>query len=282
MGGLILGATLTSLGTRFFQSGNPNEETRHGSSTDVGRPARDTAITRASLERIELALSEAALARKQLGERLEELEARVDDLRHVVEPGVREQEDAPESNGLATAEGTGVDEASEIETKGFDEGALLSQGLAPSEVARLREIWERHELERESITNRAIQEGWFFTEKHRKELGLLEKALREELPDDDFDRYLYALGQPNRLVAARVLSGSSASEAGLRRGDMILRYGDVRVFKPGELLMAAAHAEPGTSIPLEILRDGRRRTLYVDPGPLGVIIDPTRGEPIDR
>jgi S1-C subfamily serine protease len=107
-----------------------------------------------------------------------------------------------------------------------------------------------------------------------------ERELREDFTDLDYDRYLYARGQPNRLVAGEVLRGSAASEAGLRRGDVILSYGDVRVFNPGEILRASAQGDLGKSVSMEILRNGQRRTVYVRQGPLGVILEHSQGEPV--
>ena len=107
-------------------------------------------------------------------------------------------------------------------------------------------------------------------------------TLRKELQDEDYDRYLYALGKPNRLEAGEVLANSAGSEAGLRRGDIILRYDDVRMFAPGELLMASSSGEFGRSVALEILRDGRRRTLYVRRGPLGALVEHNRATPLEE
>ena len=102
-----------------------------------------------------------------------------------------------------------------------------------------------------------------------------------ELEESDYDRYLYASGRPNRLEAGEVLAGGSANHAGLRKGDVILRYDDVRIFGPGDLLVTSSRGEGGSSVRMEILREGRRRTLYIDRGPLGALMNHNRALPLE-
>ena len=135
------------------------------------------------------------------------------------------------------------------------------------------------ELDRQTIADSALREGWFFTDRHGHELARTDRELREDLPDADYDQYLYALGKPNRVVAGEVLPGSAASAAGLRRGDIILNYGDARVFKPGEVILASSQGDFGGSVRLIYLRDGQKRTANVELGPFGAILEHSKGEP---
>ena len=242
------------------------------------------------IETIARTVEREARAHSSLARRLSDLETDVSEILVLLARESREGTD-PTRDGDGTEHEpigeAGTDEkTSEIPATthagGFDDDLLLSHGADPSEVARLREIWEDHELERAAIADRALREGWFLTERHRNELARLDQALREDLRDEEYDRFLYAQGKPNRLRANDVLNGGAAAAAGLRPGDIILRYGDTRVFTPGELLLATSRADPGRRVPIRVQRNGEERTLYVESGPLGVMIEPTRGTPLDE
>jgi hypothetical protein len=244
--------------------------------------------TASALEQLQNAFATEVQAREELAAQIAELDAKISRLQlsidETVEGSLAENElplESPDSEELAevgaeSASGAGV-EASQ-----FDDEVLLSLGTHPRDVDRLHDRWVSHLLETASLSNQALREGWFDQQRHRAELIGSELALRQELQDADYDLYLYALGKPNRLKAGEVLAGSAASEAGLRRGDTILSYDDARVFRPGELLVASSAGELGRSIPMEILRDGRRETLYIRRGPLGTLLEHSRAEPLRK
>ena len=81
------------------------------------------------------------------------------------------------------------------------------------------------------------------------------------------------------MVVREVLSGSQASRAGFQTGDVILSYDGVRVFRPGELFLAATAGFAGGSARVEILRDQQPTSLYVSSGLLGVLLDSDRRAP---
>lgn len=242
-----------------------------------------------ALEQLQNALEAEVVAREELAARMEELEARVSapgvgfDERGFASVAEHESpQDDTETDGTDETEEAEalVASAKDSEASQFDDEALLALGVHPRDVERLRDRWVSHELDKDALSNQALREGWFQQPRHRGELIGLELTLRRELQDSDYDEYLYALGKPNRLEAGEVLAGSAASDAGLRRGDVIVRYDDARIFAPGELLMASSSGDSGGSVPLEILRDGRRRTLYVKRGPLGALMEHSRAEPL--
>jgi hypothetical protein len=240
----------------------------------------------AALEQLQNALAVEVQSRKELEDRIEKLAEELALLRlengatdrNPLAQGDSAPEDSPSEEDESTE--TQSDLAAAAEASRFDDEVLLAHGVDSREIARLHERWARYELDRESIANSALREGWFFSDRHRSEMAESEQELREDFTDLDYDRYLFALGQPNRLVAGEVLRGSAAGEAGLRRGDVILSYGDVRIFNPGEILRASAQGDLGKSVSMEILRNGQRRTVYVRRGPLGVILEHSQGEPV--
>ena len=236
----------------------------------------------AAIDRLASALAAEVQARQELSDQIAELKMEVSRLR--LAP------DGAAATSLVQNEWPNDDAGGEARSDldastgafGFDDERLLAQRVHPSDVARLHDLWVNHELERESIADRALREGWFMQKRHSAELAQLDRELREDLQDADYDRYLYALGEPNRLRAGEVLEGSTARAAGLRRGDTILRYNDVRVFKPGELLLASSGGNPGDMVPVDIDRDGYRKRIYVELGPLGVKIEHDSGPPLDE
>ena len=268
-GHLLVGAGLIrSPWTRFEDSTSPSDST--DSST---------------LEQLQIALAAEVQARRELADRIAKLNEEFSLLRHMRDEAIASRLTNGEAlpDGSVSDQGSGElrpDDDATVKIFGFDDEALLSRGIHPSEVARLRDLWENHELDRASVIDRALREGWFFQQPHRAEIARLKRELRENLTDEDYDRYLYARGEPNQIRAGEVLKGSSAGRAGMRPGDIILRYDDVRIFEPGALLRASSGGELGEWVPVTIDRDGVRETLYIERGPLGVMTQHRRGPPL--
>lgn len=61
---------------------------------------------------------------------------------------------------------------------------------------------------------------------------------------------------------------------------LILRYDDVRIFEPGALLRTSSGGNLGERVPFTIDRDGIRKVLYVERGPLGAMTQHRRGPPV--
>ncbi len=95
--------------------------------------------------------------------------------------------------------------------------------------------------------------------------------LRDELGDEQYDRYLYATGRPNRVKINGVIPTSPGKQAGLREGDMILSYDGERVFAMNDIVRLSQRGTPGESVNLEIRRsDGSREFISLPRGPIGV------------
>jgi hypothetical protein len=166
------------------------------------------------------------------------------------------------------------DPPSANEDRMFDETALIGIGVYEDDARRLRERWEQWQMERLYIIDQATREGWLRSPRHRQEQLSVRQALREDLSDQDYDLLLFATGQPNRVAVRDVLDRSPARDAGLQTGDIILSYGDTRVFRPRELKRQTAAGEPGEFVRLGVARGDQRITLYVPRGPLGVFLKP--------
>ena len=64
-------------------------------------------------------------------------------------------------------------------------------------------------------------------------------------------------------LVSQVTSGGPADEAGLERGDVIVRFGPHEIHRTRELPRAVAAVPPGTKIEVEVLRDGKLQTKTV-------------------
>jgi S1-C subfamily serine protease len=74
-----------------------------------------------------------------------------------------------------------------------------------------------------------------------------------------------APGQPGVLVA-NVQRGGPADRAGLAPGDLMVRLGERTIEQPDDVLGATLEYEPGTRVPVEVVREGRRQTFSVELG----------------
>lgn len=97
-----------------------------------------------------------------------------------------------------------------------------------------------------------------------------EQALRAELGDDDYERYLSALGRPSTVAVGSVLGNSPAAAAGLLPGDEITAYSGERVFDMTDLNRLTYEGEPGEPVAIDIVRDGQPMQIYVPRGPIGI------------
>ncbi len=227
-----------------------------------------------TLAKLTKALENEVRARRALADRIEILEARAD-------PSERTSDEGIESGSMEHE--LGSDESSNAyanTASRFDAEVLFALGVSPDDTARLRAQWVSHELDRGALLDRSIREGWFLSDRRSFEIHKLDQEFRATLSDSEFDRVLYALGKPNRVRVRDVLEGSSASEIGLRRGDIILSYDGQRLFKPIELLTNSSAGMSGESVPIDILRDGVQQTVYPRRGPLGVLTEAEQGVPL--
>jgi len=151
----------------------------------------------------------------------------------------------------------------------FDVAALLELGLAEAEVARLLESYESSQMEELYLRDTATREDWIKTKRFRDELQEVQNRLRDSMSDDDFDRMLYASGKKNRVILTHVIQDSPAKDAGLQKGDFVLSYNDVRIFKSVELQRATT-LSTSNQTPMIILRGGEQLRVFLPAGPLGV------------
>ena len=67
-------------------------------------------------------------------------------------------------------------------------------------------------------------------------------------------------------LITRVEPGQAAAKAGIRQGDVIVKVGDKEVTPDQTLSYLAANLEPGSRVPVEVIRDGKRQTVQLTVG----------------
>jgi S1-C subfamily serine protease len=104
-------------------------------------------------------------------------------------------------------------------------------------------------------------------------------AIRDEIGDDAYDHYLYAVGRPNRVYVTDTMVNSPAAIAGLQASDVIVRYGGARIFTPDDLIAETQVGTQGEPTLVDITRQDKPLQLEVPRGPLGLRIGVTQEAP---
>ena len=194
--------------------------------------------------------------------------------------GVAESNEGVSAGG---AEPRGVREAIDY-TKSAEERALLAAGVEPEVATQMKRRRDQLAMAEVYLRDQAMREGWYDTPRFREEMEDLAGqriSIRQELGDDSFDHYLFALGRPNRVRVDDVMFQSVAEEVGLRPGDMIVSYDGSRLFAPEDLVNQTHAGEIGDMVRLEVIRDRQPLELDVPRGPLGVRVGATQDMPLE-
>ena len=90
-------------------------------------------------------------------------------------------------------------------------------------------------------------------------------GVRVQEVSDDMEK-AYKLPDASGAAVAEVTPDSGAEKAGLQPGDIILNYDSHAIHSPADLPPLVAMTKPGTRVPLEILRHGKKQTVQVTVG----------------
>jgi serine protease Do/serine protease DegQ len=104
------------------------------------------------------------------------------------------------------------------------------------------------EIERELARTGTIRRGW---------LGVGIQLLTSELAES------FGVKGEKGVLINRVVPESPASAGGLRRGDIVISFGGTRVAGVKDFQKMVAGVSPGSNVPLEILRSGKRMKVTV-------------------
>ena len=86
-------------------------------------------------------------------------------------------------------------------------------------------------------------------------LGVEVQTLDQSLADS------FKLKAPNGALVAKVVADSAAAQAGLKAGDVILKYNGSPIAEAGQLSAKVGVTAPGEKVSLEVWRDGRALSL---------------------
>jgi serine protease Do len=98
-----------------------------------------------------------------------------------------------------------------------------------------------------------VSRGW---------LGVVIQEVSRDLAES------FGLSRPHGALVTRVLEDSPAARAGLREGDVIVRFGDTAIDFSSELPHVVGLTRPESDVPMRVVREGRERTLRVKVGEL--------------
>lgn len=233
------------------------------------------------LKLLEARLAEEVAERRRLETRLEtvtaQLEARAGS--DATENARADSNPPPDTGapGSAAEEGLASDD-----NRSAMERALTTAGLDAKTAAEIKHRHDALAMSEMYLRDQATREQWLDSPRFEEEMAAIaaqQTSIRDEIGDDAFDRYLFALGETNRVRIDDVLSQSPAAQAGLQAGDMIVRYGDDRIFAPSELVAQTRNGTAGEAVRLEVIRNGARLEVEVPRGPLGLRIAATQAVP---
>ncbi|MGD9765469.1 MAG: PDZ domain-containing protein [Candidatus Binatia bacterium] len=247
----------------------------------VGAPAAgpSRADLERRIERLEATIADQAAERRRLEARLDEV---MDAL--AARGGADEPADASSTAETAAqpSPNHAPNEVAEDHSASAVEQALASAGIDRGSAAEIKRRRDELAMAEMYLRDRATREQWLDTPRFSEEMAAIDAqrtSIRDQVGDDAYDRYLFALGETNRVRVDDVLASSPAAEAGLQPGDLIVSYADARIFAPADLVAATHAGTAGTTVQLEVLRNGERFQFNVPRGPLGLQIMGTRGNP---
>jgi serine protease Do len=88
-------------------------------------------------------------------------------------------------------------------------------------------------------------------------LGVMVQDMNQSLAQS------FGLKQPEGALVAQVVADSPAAKAGLQAGDIILAFNGSKIGRSGDLPPLVGATPVGTSVPVSILRNGKRLTVDV-------------------
>ncbi len=232
-----------------------------------------TALQAASDERAQLAQVLAQLTRQ-----IENLESDAINLRSLAElQAANDADDVQSGQDLADSGNFG-----ESTTVNDRVASLVAAGVDYDSAQALQERQDRFQLARLELFDQAEREGWIDSEQFSLRLNELDEQrldLRDELGDEQYDRYLFEAGRNNRVIIESIIPGSAAELAGLQARDMVITYAQGRVFSTSDLQQATRAGVRGEMVAMQVERQGQTLFFEVARGPLGITLRAERQGP---
>jgi C-terminal processing protease CtpA/Prc len=183
--------------------------------------------------------------------------------------------DNPESPAevdvVQTTEDSGSARREDYRRRYSEEGrieALIEAGFLPSQASLI--VRREAELQMDALQARYDAERSGDPVDYYRNRNAGTDALREELGDADYERYLEANNRSTSISISSVIDSSPAQAAGLRSGDEIVRYDGERVFSMTDLTQQAIEGVPGQNVAVDIVRNGVPMQVVMPRGPVGI------------
>lgn len=141
---------------------------------------------------------------------------------------------------------------------------LVNAGFAPDRAAWIHRRTQELRMQTMQAQYEARREG------RPLPPDLETAALRTELGDQDYERFLTAMGRSTSVNIMGVLASSPAERAGLKPGDEIVAYDGKRIFDIAELNELTLGGTSGESVVVDVRRNGQNLQLVLPRGPIGV------------
>lgn len=149
------------------------------------------------------------------------------------------------------------------------DATLIERRLDPAAVDHFVSRLEEVNRKRQQVAELAEGQGLPPQARARSLSAIDEqvRAIRQELGDDTYDRYLGAALLPNRLTIGSPVEGTALETVGLMPGDVFVSYDGAKVFG-----MSDMRAKPTTKewVPVVMSRAGKTFETLVPIGPLGI------------
>jgi hypothetical protein len=146
--------------------------------------------------------------------------------------------------------------------------ALIEAGFLPSQASLI--VRREAELQMDALQARYDAERSGDPVDYYRSRNAGNDALREELGDADYERYLEANNRSTSISISSVIDSSPAQAAGLRSGDEIVRYDGERIFSMTDLMQQAVAGVPGQNVAVDIVRNGVPMQVVMPRGPVGI------------
>lgn len=147
-------------------------------------------------------------------------------------------------------------------TRDFDRKRLATSGLSESEIDKIEQGMRDYARWLRNTSGGEIPAPPI-------KLSFEERDARREtrhgfLSDDEYAAALFATGQKNAAILARLKEGSEAWDAGLRSGDIIESINGVRVFDLTDFMDGRDEMSDGEMHVLEVSKRGEPATIMVE------------------
>lgn len=145
---------------------------------------------------------------------------------------------------------------------------LIEAGFLPSQASMI--VRRESELQMESLQARYEAERSGDPVDFFRSRNASSDALRQELGDADYERYLTANNRSTSITISSVIDSSPAQSAGLQPGDEIVRYDGERVFSMTDLTRQTMDGIAGQNVVVDIMRGGISMQIVIPRGPVGI------------